>query len=250
MTSPRSRRNRDFGNAKRDTLPEYCRKCPVLFACNGECPKHRFIETPDGESGLNYLCAGYKRFFTHVAPYMETMARLLNSRRPPAKIMGIVAERPRREDAHGQAKRSCPAAAGRSTSSVAGEVIIARNDVRIPGDEGAKFDMLDLTGEEPDPYVRLSAKYAFSDPWARSWTSKDSAAPRSSGGHSPSMLTWQPRPQWELAGGYRTLEGGADNDSVYTFALDPLRTAQRDLQVLTRSVSVNSTGHPIPRALG
>jgi uncharacterized protein len=41
-----------------DTLPAYCRSCSVRFACHGECPKNRFIETPDGEPGLNYLCAG------------------------------------------------------------------------------------------------------------------------------------------------------------------------------------------------
>jgi len=47
---------RQFGLAKRDTLPRYCRECPVRFACHGECPKDRFINTPDGEPGLNY-CA-------------------------------------------------------------------------------------------------------------------------------------------------------------------------------------------------
>jgi uncharacterized protein len=63
-----------FGQDKRDTLPRYCRACEVRFACNGECPKHRFIRTPDGEEGLNYLCAGYKIFFNHIDPYMRFMA--------------------------------------------------------------------------------------------------------------------------------------------------------------------------------
>ena len=58
-----------FGRAKRDTLPGYCLACDVLLMCNGGCPKDRFIRTPDGEEGLNYLCEGYKRFFTHVLPY-------------------------------------------------------------------------------------------------------------------------------------------------------------------------------------
>jgi uncharacterized protein len=63
-----------FGQAKRNSLPAYCRECPVRFACNGECPRNRFIETPDGEPGLNYLCAGYRAFFTHVDGPMRLMA--------------------------------------------------------------------------------------------------------------------------------------------------------------------------------
>ena len=72
VASPFQRR---FGTDKWDTLPRMCRKCDVLFACHGGCPKHRFIRTPDGEVGLNYLCEGYQRFFTHIAPYMQAMAQ-------------------------------------------------------------------------------------------------------------------------------------------------------------------------------
>jgi uncharacterized protein len=78
---------RTFGQAKRDSLPAYCRNCDVRFACNGECPKHRFMTTPDGEPGLNYLCPAYKKFFHHVAPYMEFMGRELLNHRPPARVM-------------------------------------------------------------------------------------------------------------------------------------------------------------------
>jgi uncharacterized protein len=78
---------RRFGEAKETTLPVYCRECDVRFACNGECPKHRFLTTPDGEPGLNYLCAGYKMFFHHVDPYMRFMAAELASRRAPANVM-------------------------------------------------------------------------------------------------------------------------------------------------------------------
>ena len=80
-------KQRVFGNAKRDLLPSYCRRCDVRFACNGECPKHRFVTTPDGEPGLNYLCPAYKKFFHHVAPYMEFMGRELLNRRSPARVM-------------------------------------------------------------------------------------------------------------------------------------------------------------------
>lgn len=63
-----------FGQAKRDTLPEYCVSCEVRNMCNGECPKNRFISTPAGEPGLNYLCAGYKIFFNHCRPFVDAVA--------------------------------------------------------------------------------------------------------------------------------------------------------------------------------
>lgn len=62
-----------FGLAKSGTLPGYCIRCEVRSMCNGECPKNRFIETPDGEEGLNYLCSGYKQFFTHCLPFIEAV---------------------------------------------------------------------------------------------------------------------------------------------------------------------------------
>ncbi len=79
-----------FGLDKLDSLPQYCRICEVRFACNGECPKHRFIRTPDGEDGLNYLCAGYKLFFKHIDPYMKFMAEEIRHERAPANVMGWV----------------------------------------------------------------------------------------------------------------------------------------------------------------
>jgi uncharacterized protein len=79
-----------FGSEKRDSLPRYCKECDVRFACNGECPKHRFLRTPDGEDGLNYLCAGYKLFFKHIDPCMRFMAEELRQSRPPANVMSWV----------------------------------------------------------------------------------------------------------------------------------------------------------------
>ncbi|MFZ1290468.1 MAG: anaerobic sulfatase-maturation protein [Melioribacteraceae bacterium] len=76
-----------FGLDKKINLTKYCRNCEFLFACNGECPKHRFIKSPDGEGGLNYLCAGYKYFFSHIDPYMKFMANELLNERPPANVM-------------------------------------------------------------------------------------------------------------------------------------------------------------------
>ena len=100
-----------FGQDKYDTLPQYCLECPVLFACNGECPKNRFITTPDGEPGLNYLCAGYKAFFQRVDEPMKIMAMLMSSGRPASDVMGILAEKKEvLEEAYRNAKpeRPCP----------------------------------------------------------------------------------------------------------------------------------------------
>lgn len=66
-----------FGMAKSLTLPQYCRQCPVLNMCHGECPKNRFNETLDGEPGLNYLCEGYKAFFTHIQPFVWALKQLM-----------------------------------------------------------------------------------------------------------------------------------------------------------------------------
>lgn len=84
-----------FGQDKRERLPKYCRDCSVRFACNGECPKHRFTWTPDGEWGLNYLCPAYKKFFTHIDPAMQLMADLYRQQRAPAEAMELLAQQRR-----------------------------------------------------------------------------------------------------------------------------------------------------------
>jgi uncharacterized protein len=84
-----SERQRQFGLSKRENLPNYCRKCPVLFACRGECIKNRFSVTPDGEPGLNYLCEGYRMFFSHIDRPMKFMVQELNAGRAPANIMKV-----------------------------------------------------------------------------------------------------------------------------------------------------------------
>ena len=76
-----------FGTDKHDKLPRQCKECEFLFACNGECPKNRFAYTKDGEPGLNYLCAGWKMFYGHVAPYMDFMKHELLNERAPANVM-------------------------------------------------------------------------------------------------------------------------------------------------------------------
>jgi uncharacterized protein len=65
-----------FGSAKQNDLPKYCLECEVLKMCNGECPKNRFIKTPSGESGLNYLCRGYRQFFNHISPFANAISEV------------------------------------------------------------------------------------------------------------------------------------------------------------------------------
>jgi uncharacterized protein len=111
-----SEQQQQFGQAKRDTLPRYCRECPVLFVCHGGCPKNRLLTTPDGELGLNHLCAGYRSFFDHIDRPMRMMAAELRAQRPPANVMLQLA----REEAEFQrslaaARRNdpCPCGSGR-----------------------------------------------------------------------------------------------------------------------------------------
>lgn len=82
-----------FGEAKLKSLPRQCKECRWEFACHGECPKNRFAFTADGEPGLNYLCEGYRRYFSHVAPYMDYMRSLLNRGLPPSDIMKALRQR-------------------------------------------------------------------------------------------------------------------------------------------------------------
>jgi uncharacterized protein len=81
-----------FGTAKATTLPSQCVTCEVRFACHGECPRNRFATTADGEGGLNYLCAGYFDFFTHIDRPMKVMAELLRTGRPADEVVKILAE--------------------------------------------------------------------------------------------------------------------------------------------------------------
>ncbi len=85
-----SNKQKRFGRAKQTNLPNYCINCDVRFVCNGGCPKNRFTETPDGEANLNYLCEGYKSFFSHINEPMQFMVGELRQKRPPANIMSYL----------------------------------------------------------------------------------------------------------------------------------------------------------------
>lgn len=102
-----------FGQAKRDTLPRYCQDCDVKAMCNGGCPKDRVIQTPDGEAGLNFLCVGYKHFFTHSRPYLRQLAALRRAGKPPQQLMQMLraAEVPKRNTVG--RNDPCPCGSGR-----------------------------------------------------------------------------------------------------------------------------------------
>ena len=104
-----SPKQRQFGLDKRDSLPQYCLDCDVRFACHGGCPKDRFITTPSGEPGLNYLCAGYKDFFHHVDRPMRYMAEQLTRGEAPAQVMLLYAS----EDANRRRNDPCTCGYGR-----------------------------------------------------------------------------------------------------------------------------------------
>jgi len=84
-----------FGIDKQDGLTQTCLDCDVLHLCHGECPKHRFAEGPNGEKGHNYLCAGYKQFFTSVRPELGVLKELLELGQPTEKVIQWMEEKDR-----------------------------------------------------------------------------------------------------------------------------------------------------------
>ena len=103
----------EFGRNKRDRLPQFCRQCDVLASCNGGCPKDRFARTPDGEEGLSYLCAGYKRFFTYTRPYFQKMAWLRRSGEPMDKIVQVLAAEDSKVMPQAGRNELCPCGSGK-----------------------------------------------------------------------------------------------------------------------------------------
>ena len=118
-----SDRQKKFGKDKLDTLPHQCLNCKVRFACHGECPKNRFTTTAAGDPGLNYLCAGWYNFFTHINHPMQIMVSLMRAGRPAAGVMTILA----REEAEMAAAVArigrnglCPCGSGRKSKKCHG----------------------------------------------------------------------------------------------------------------------------------
>jgi len=103
---------RAFGQAKLDTLPRYCQACEVRNMCHGGCPKDRILRTPDGEGGLNYLCAGYKRFFTHCRPFVAQLSALWRRQSLEGQMMMVHAKAAQASPRAGR-NDPCPCGSGR-----------------------------------------------------------------------------------------------------------------------------------------
>ena len=103
---------RAFGQAKWDTLPRYCLACEVLEMCYGGCPKDRILRTPDGEAGLNCLCAGYKRFFAHCRPFVRELSALWRQESIEGQTP-LVAARGTRASPETGRNDPCPCGSGR-----------------------------------------------------------------------------------------------------------------------------------------
>ncbi len=139
-----------FGQDKRDALPNYCLQCDVRFACHGECPKNRFILTPDGEPGLNYLCAGFKEFFHHVSFPMKIMAGLIRRGRDAKEVMPLL------EQAFAGVLRNdpCPCGSGRRFKQCHGRPQPKPNMEALPAPQSRSAA---IHGAPPDAQIDRSA---------------------------------------------------------------------------------------------
>lgn len=110
-----------FGLNKLELVAQECVDCDVRFACNGDCPKHRFLRTSRGEQKLSYLCPAYKRVFRHMDHYMQVMARMVSSGKEASLTMDYVAEVDRRTRFK-TAKRNdpCPCGSGKKFKKCCG----------------------------------------------------------------------------------------------------------------------------------
>ncbi len=104
-----SDQQRAFVQAKSINLAQNCRSCPVLNWCHGGCPKDRFARSEGDDPQSNYLCAGYRRFFSHALPAMQLMSRLLQQRRPVVEVMAWKAA----QDKAGGPYQPCSCGSGR-----------------------------------------------------------------------------------------------------------------------------------------
>ncbi|KQC04121.1 MAG: hypothetical protein APR54_08965 [Candidatus Cloacimonas sp. SDB] len=127
-----------------------------------------------------------------------------------------------------------------------GALFSGYNDIRIPGDEGTLFSLSEELETDVIPFYRLRAFYSFNsrhhlgvllaplsvksegkldrdlnfqDKFGLLLDGDALAAPQGRAEDVLAAITYDISDQLRLKAGYRILEGGADNDEVYTFAL-------------------------------
>ena len=86
----------DYGQDKKNTLPNECLECKFLKMCGGDCPKHRFVENGEGKM-ISYLHEGFLHFFGHADQYMKMMAVELRQQKSPENIMRTFPKRERQK---------------------------------------------------------------------------------------------------------------------------------------------------------
>jgi len=141
-----SEQQRSFGLDKSSSLPEYCRKCEFLFTCHGECPKNRVLLTPDGEPGLNWLCAGLKAFYAHTQGPMRMMAELLKRGRYADEIMPMLAKEAAMRFAHTGRNEPCPCGSGKKFKKCHGGA--SEEDLKSQKVQGLKNEKVESTGSQ------------------------------------------------------------------------------------------------------
>jgi uncharacterized protein len=110
----------EFGEKKWGGLPRFCRECRFQRMCNGGCPAHRFLKAPGGESGLNYLCEGYKLFFQNTRPYFRAMAECLRQGRPARDYPEFLQVQPSSQAKTGR-NAPCPCGSGEKYKNCCGK---------------------------------------------------------------------------------------------------------------------------------
>lgn len=88
VTMANSQQQVEFG-CNKGKVSERCRNCEVFFACQGECPRHRFVWNEEAGEYESYLCADYKKHFRHIHPKNKAMVQLIQNGIPASKVMEL-----------------------------------------------------------------------------------------------------------------------------------------------------------------
>ncbi len=84
---------KSFGLNKIKSLPLDCKECPYLKLCYGGCPSNRLSKTPSGETGLNWVCEGYKMFYSHTESIFTAISECVRRRVPVTEYKLLLTNR-------------------------------------------------------------------------------------------------------------------------------------------------------------